>query len=99
MVSIKYKCPYLDAACEQVQWCEMAVQQMWCLLRKTNSSSRRRPDPISKHINVLERTKIWSWVPTGPETKNDCAGGSQQQFNELDWDCTGEDQQQFTIHG
>jgi hypothetical protein len=28
----------------------------------------------------LERTKIWSWFPTGPDTKNDCAGKDQQQF-------------------
>jgi hypothetical protein len=29
---------------------------------------------------VLERTQIWSWVPMGPENKNDCAGEGQQQF-------------------
>jgi hypothetical protein len=23
---------------------------------------------------------MWSWVPTGPESKVDCAGESQQQF-------------------
>jgi hypothetical protein len=34
---------------------------------------------------VLERTKIWSWVPTGSETKNDSAGEGQQQFAGLDW--------------
>jgi hypothetical protein len=29
---------------------------------------------------ALKRTKIWSWVPTGPETKNDCAGEGQKEF-------------------
>jgi hypothetical protein len=28
---------------------------------------------------------MWSWVPTGPEIKNDCAGEDQQQFTGLDW--------------
>jgi hypothetical protein len=28
----------------------------------------------------LERTKIWSWVPTGPKSNNDCAGKDQQQI-------------------
>jgi hypothetical protein len=37
-------------------------------------SSRLRGGPISKHIHVFERTKIWSWVLQGPKTKNDCAG-------------------------
>jgi hypothetical protein len=40
--------------------------------RETNPSYRRRGGTISKHVNVLERTKIWSCVPTGPETKTDC---------------------------
>jgi hypothetical protein len=31
------------------------VQQMWRLLRKINPSSRRRGDPISKHINGFGR--------------------------------------------
>jgi hypothetical protein len=30
-------------------------------------------------------TKIWSWVPRGPETKNNCAGENQQKFTGLDW--------------
>jgi hypothetical protein len=33
----------------------------------------------------MERTKIWSRVTTGHETKNDCADEDQQQFTELDW--------------
>jgi hypothetical protein len=36
--------------------------------------------PISKHVEVLKRIKIWSWVPTGPENKIDYAGEGQQQF-------------------
>jgi hypothetical protein len=31
----------------------------------------------------LERTKIWSWVPTGPKTKNDCTGEHQQKIAAL----------------
>jgi hypothetical protein len=34
----------------------------------------------SKHVKVLERIKIWSWLPKGPETKANCAGEGQQQF-------------------
>jgi hypothetical protein len=40
----------------------------------------RKEDPFSKLKEVLERTKIWSWVPTGPETKIDCAGENQHHF-------------------
>jgi hypothetical protein len=32
-------------------------------------------------VKALERRKIWSWVPTGPETKIVCAGEAQQKFN------------------
>jgi hypothetical protein len=39
--------------------------------------------PVSEHISDLGRTKIWSWVPMGPETKNDCAGEGQQQITAL----------------
>jgi hypothetical protein len=38
-----------------------------------HSSCRRGGGPISKLVKVLERTKIWSWVPTGPKTKIGCA--------------------------
>jgi hypothetical protein len=38
--------------------------------------------PFPKTETVLQRTKIWSWLPTGPETKNDCAGEGQQQLTE-----------------
>jgi hypothetical protein len=40
--------------------------------------------PISKHVKVLERIKIWSWVLTGSETKNYCAGEGQQKFKLTD---------------
>jgi hypothetical protein len=33
---------------------------------------------IQNTWTVLERTKILSWVPTGPETNNECAGEDQQ---------------------
>jgi hypothetical protein len=33
---------------------------------------------ISKDVKVLERPKIWSWIPTAPETKIYYAGEDQQ---------------------
>jgi hypothetical protein len=33
----------------------------------------------------LKSTKILSWVPTGPETKDNYSGEDQHQFTELDW--------------
>jgi hypothetical protein len=50
---------------------------------RSNPSSRRGGGPIPKHINVLVRTKIWSSVPTEPETKNDFAGEVGQQVTVL----------------
>jgi hypothetical protein len=47
----------------------------------TNVSPTQKDQPLllSNTQTVLERTDIWSWVPTGPEAKNDCAGEGQQQ--------------------
>jgi hypothetical protein len=46
-------------------------------------SSKRRPHfKTSKNV---ERRQIWSWVPTGSKTKNNCASDGQQQFTRLDW--------------
>jgi hypothetical protein len=59
------------------------TEQIWLLLRKTNPSSRRGRGPISKHVSGLGTNKVWSWVPTGPETKNDCAGEGQEQISAL----------------
>jgi hypothetical protein len=36
--------------------------------------------PFSKHVKVLGRTKIWSWVLTGLEIEIYCDGEGQQQF-------------------
>jgi hypothetical protein len=55
------------------------VQHMRCLPTETNPSSRRRGEPISKHINSLGRTNIWS----GPETKNNYAGEDQHQLTAM----------------
>jgi hypothetical protein len=41
---------------------------------QSDSSSRWRGGPISKHVEVLERAKM------GPETKIDCAGEAQRKF-------------------
>jgi hypothetical protein len=65
MVSIKYKFPYLDAVWVRVHSCQITVQQMWRLLRKTNPSSRRRGSTISKHINGLEPNKNLVMSPDG----------------------------------
>jgi hypothetical protein len=48
---------------------------------------------IFRYIGVYNRlfpflllsstTSLWSWVPTGAETKNDCAGEGQMQFTAI----------------
>jgi hypothetical protein len=45
---------------------------------QTLLSWKRRPH--FKHTKVLERTKIWPWVSTLPETKINCAGEGEQQI-------------------
>jgi hypothetical protein len=49
------------------------VEGEWPLL-----SSKSRP--YFKTRKILETTEVWPWVPTGHETKIDCAGENQQQF-------------------
>jgi hypothetical protein len=39
---------------------------------------------VGLFLKSLNIEKIWSWVPTGPETKNYFAGEGQQQFTGLD---------------
>jgi hypothetical protein len=39
--------------------------------------------PVSKYVQVLERTELWSRDSPGPEIKIDCAGEGQQQFTRL----------------
>jgi hypothetical protein len=51
---------------------------------------------ISKHVNV--RKKIWSWVPTGSETKKDYAGEDQQQFPQPDMLRTSEDEKDLRLN-
>jgi hypothetical protein len=36
--------------------------------------------PFQNLYMVLERTKIWPWVPKGSETESDCAGGGQHKL-------------------
>jgi hypothetical protein len=50
--------------------------------RGVTSNSQR---PLLSSKRCLERTNIWLWVLTGPETKNDCADECQQQSTGLDW--------------
>jgi hypothetical protein len=51
---------------------------------EVTSSSQTPPlieeGALFQNTQKLERTKLWSWVPTGPETKNDCAGQDQQHW-------------------
>jgi hypothetical protein len=51
--------------------------------RKTNPSSRRREDLISKHINISAKTKIWSWFQELLKIKNGWADEDQQQITDL----------------
>jgi hypothetical protein len=53
MVSIKYKCPHLDAPWVRVHACWIPAQHMWRLRRRNRPSSRRTGSPVSKHK--------WSW--------------------------------------
>jgi hypothetical protein len=48
--------------------------------RGTPPPSCRKGGLILKHINILERTKIWPWNPAGPEAKNDCAGEASRKL-------------------
>jgi hypothetical protein len=57
---------------------ETAVQQTQRLHRKTDPSPRRRDDPISKHVHVKERTKIFVMDLEEAEARNDCAGEGVQ---------------------
>jgi hypothetical protein len=46
--------------------------------------SKRKP-----HFKTRKKKKQWKEeVPTGPETKNDCAGEDQQQFTGIDPEVT-----------
>jgi hypothetical protein len=59
------------------------VEGEWPVVVRPLLSSKRRPQ--LKTRKSLERTKVWSSVPTRRLTKNDCAGEGQQQFTALDW--------------
>jgi hypothetical protein len=53
MVSINYKCLYVDVVWVRAHWYWMTMQQMRRLFRKYRPSSRQNGGPISKHINCL----------------------------------------------
>jgi hypothetical protein len=48
------------------------IEEEWPAIVRPLLSSKKRPH--FKTRKSLERIKILSWVPTGPETKNNCAG-------------------------
>jgi hypothetical protein len=67
-------------ACACVCVCERKSQSMtrvparvntaegkWLVIFRSLHSSKRRPH--FKHVEVLERTEIWSWIPTGPKSR------------------------------
>jgi hypothetical protein len=37
-------------------------------------------ETVLQNTLSVHGTKIWSWVPMGPETKNDCTGEGQKQI-------------------
>jgi hypothetical protein len=52
----------------------------------SNHGSASHSPPTVRHIYVLLKSSkdiIRSWVPTGPDTKNGCAGEDQQQITAL----------------
>jgi hypothetical protein len=55
--------------------------ERWLPLFRPLLTSKRRPH--FKTRNVMERIKIWSWVPREPEATNDCAGETSR--NLMDW--------------
>jgi hypothetical protein len=65
-----------------IQWQD--TPQYWGV-----TSSRQTPPLVKEKApfrnKSLQGTKIWSWVPTGLDTKDDCAGDGQQQFAGVDW--------------
>jgi hypothetical protein len=54
----------------------ISKESRWLVLPRT---SRKIGGPISKQVS-LQKTKIWSWVLTGSESKVECTGKGQQQF-------------------
>jgi hypothetical protein len=60
-------------------------------VRASSHSSVVRPllssktKPHFKTRKSLVRTKIRSWVPTGPQLSKDCVGEAQQKFTGLDF--------------
>jgi hypothetical protein len=59
-----------------------SVEGEWPVVVRPLLSSKRRPH--LKTRRSFWRTKIWPWVPTMPETKNDRASDGQQQFTGLE---------------
>jgi hypothetical protein len=68
MMSVKYKCTYLDTAWVQENLREIAVQQMGSLLKKTNPSSRLSGNNISEVIKqkLIMLVKASSNIPDWP---------------------------------
>jgi hypothetical protein len=47
---------------------------------QSDPSSSQRGGSISKQVSGLGKNKLCSWVPMGPETKNDCTGEGKRQI-------------------
>jgi hypothetical protein len=70
--------------------CECGYTRAELRCNKCGAYSERQTPPLVEEEApfkntkvILERIQIWSWVPTGPETKNDCAGEGQQHITAL----------------
>jgi hypothetical protein len=59
------------------------LETVFSILSVPRLLSKRRPH--FKTHKSCETAKIWSWVPRGPKTKNNCAGEDWKKFTGLDW--------------
>jgi hypothetical protein len=72
---------YLEET-EAMSHCAGEGQQKFMSVSQT-PLAREEMAPFQNTERVLERTKIWSWVQMGSETKNYCAGEGQRQVSPL----------------
>jgi hypothetical protein len=91
----------MRANCNLPDWTELATRVSsviaWVRNRACSHSSVDWEWPVTVRLlylkkrprfntrRSLKKTKIWSWVPTGPETKNACVGEDQLQITGLYW--------------
>jgi hypothetical protein len=64
------------------------IEGQWPVVRPPSLPSYRRLH--LKKNRSLERTRIWSWVQTGSEIKNDSTGEGQKQLPDRTWESVNE---------